>query len=261
LWEGDASSHSGWRRVGVTPRGRRNTAGDTLQGRGTAISTAREDTPIATAVAKLRARSSGQAPPDVTAVFDADERRLDAAGLPAGVVRPPIPFPDIDLHDMGGNVVSSATILAGRTTVVVFYRGTWCPYCNIALHAYRQLVPELRARGVSLIAVSPQKPEEPSEADPRDLPFPIFCDPGSKLADALSIMTTPTEDVRDAQAQLGFDLRTVNADHSAAIPMPTVALVDPSGVLRWIDAHPNYTTRTEPAQIIAALHLAAGVQP
>ncbi|WP_264037200.1 peroxiredoxin-like family protein [Mycolicibacterium tokaiense] len=167
----------------------------------------------------------------------------------------------MDLHDMSGNVVSSATILAGRTTVVVFYRGTWCPYCNIALHAYRQLMPELSARGVSLIAVSPQKPEVPSEVDAGDPPFPVFCDPGSKLADALGIMTTPTEAVRDAQTQLGFDLRAFNAGHSEAIPMPTVALVDSSGVLRWIDAHPNYTRRTEPAEILAALHLAAGGQP
>jgi peroxiredoxin len=162
---------------------------------------------------------------------------------------------------MSGNVVSSATILAGRTTVVVFYRGTWCPYCNIALHAYRQLMPELSARGVSLIGVSPQKPEVPSEADAGEPPFAIFSDPAGKLADALGILTTPTEAVRDAQAQLGFDLRAANADHSAAIPMPTVALVDSSGVLRWIDAHPNYTRRTEPAEILAALHLVAGGQP
>jgi peroxiredoxin len=195
-------------------------------------------------------------------VFEADRRRLDAAGVPSGIAQPPLPFPQADLLDVDGNVVSTRAILAGRTTVVVFYRGTWCPYCNIALHAYQQLLPELSARGVSLIAVSPQKPEGPRETgDTTDKRFPIYCDPGSKLADALGIMTTPTEAVRNAQAQLGFDLRAANADHTEAIPMPTVALVDPSGVLRWIDAHPDYTTRTEPAQIMAALHLAGGAEP
>ena len=194
-------------------------------------------------------------------------RPIDAGSTqpesPRGSRQPPSPFPDIDLLDTGGNVVSTRAILAGRTTVVVFYRGTWCPDCNIALHAYQQLLPELSARGVSLIAVSPQKPEVPREpALPLALPFPIFCDPGSKLADALGIMTTPTEAVRNAQAQLGFDLRAANADHTETIyrrrpsPGPKIHRASCDSIL----THPDYTTRTELAQIMAALHL-AGASP
>lgn len=219
---------------------------------GKIISTNRHASPIADEVAELHNRMSEQPPSDLMAVFTADQHRLQAVGIPAGVARPPSPFPDTDLVDADGNIVSTRTVLAGRTTVVVFYRGAWCPYCNIALRAYQLLLPELDGRGASLVAISPQKPDGPAgEADAS--PFRVLCDPGSTLASALGIVMTPGDRVLSAQAQLGLDLRAVNADGGTAIPMPTVALVDASGVLRWIDVHPDYTTRTEPEQILAAL--------
>ena len=188
------------------------------------------------------------------AVFDADQRRLAAAGVPSTVARPPTPFPVADLLDVDGTTATTCDVLAGRPSVVVFYRGAWCPFCNIALRAYQQLLPELTARGVSLVAVSPQKPDGSLSArEANELTFTVLSDPGCRLADALGIMTTTSDDVLTAQSALGLDLAGVNTEGTVAVPMPTVAIVDATGVLRWIDVHPDYTTRTEPEQILAAL--------
>ena len=78
-------------------------------------------------------------------------------------------------------------------------------------------------------------------------------DPGNVLADRLGILTTPSAQTRAAQAQLGLDLTAVNADGTPTLPMPTVVVADADHTIRWIDVHPDYTTRTEVTDIINVL--------
>jgi hypothetical protein len=87
-----------------------------------------------------------------------------------------------------------------------------------------------------------------------ELSYAVLSDPGNGIGHALGIVTRPTGRVQQAQASLGLDLSAENADGSHDLVMPTVTVVDAGGVLRWIDVHPNYTTRTAPAQIREALN-------
>jgi peroxiredoxin len=123
------------------------------------------------------------------------------------------------------------------------------------LRTYQEeLVPALNDRGVGLIAISPQKPDGSlSTREKNELSFTVLSDPGNQLATALGIRTAPTEGVQSAQAELGLDLTEVNADGTRDLPMPTTVLLDPEGTIRWIDVHPDYTTRTEPEQVLAAV--------
>lgn len=212
-------------------------------------------TPISDEVASFNHRMADQLLSDSMAAFGAEQRALEVAGVAATVARPGTTFPTAELLDISGQPIASTAVFGGRLTVVVFYRGAWCPYCNIALRTYqRDLVPALRGRGVNLVAISPQKPDgSVSAIEANELTFTVVSDPGNILASALGILTAPTEDAQAAQQRLGLDLRTVNADGTTEVPMPTVAIVDAAGVLRWIDVHPNYTSRTEPADVLAAL--------
>jgi peroxiredoxin len=107
---------------------------------------------------------------------------------------------------------------------------------------------------VGLIAVSPQVPDgSVSMQEKNDLTFTVVSDPGHQLARAAGILTAPSEEVRSAQLQLGLDLTEANADGTLTLPMPTTVIVDPDGTVRWADVHPDYTTRSEPEQILAAL--------
>ncbi|HVV89689.1 MAG TPA: peroxiredoxin-like family protein, partial [Solirubrobacterales bacterium] len=160
-----------------------------------------------------------------------------------------------ELLDIHGTPRSLSAMLGGASAVVVFYRGAWCPYCNIALRTYQgELLPALRERGIGLIAISPQKPDGSlTMQEKHDLDFAVLSDPGQALATAAGIITAPGPDGVKAQLELGLDLTEVNADGTTALPLPTVAIVAPDRTIRWLDVHVDYSTRTEPEQILAAL--------
>ena len=194
-------------------------------------------------------------PAEVMAAFAAERVSLDVAGVPAGVSAPGAPMPDGDLLDTHGAATSLAQVRAEGPAVVVFYRGAWCPFCNIALRTYQaELVPALAERGWAMIAVSPQKPDGSlSAAQTNELTYAVVSDPGNQLASALGILTTPSAEAAAAQQKLGLDLAEHNADGGTTLPMPTTVVVDATGVIRWIDVHPNYTTRSEVSDILAAV--------
>jgi peroxiredoxin len=212
--------------------------------------------PGADTAAKIR---SAEDPGRLRAVFGAELAALKAAGVPADVATAGMTMPDGDLLDVDGRRTSLAEAREGQAAVLVFYRGAWCPYCNIALRTYQSgLVPALADRDVRLIAISPQAPDGSlTMQELNELSFTVLSDPGNHIAGKLGILTRPTADTRDAQANLGIDIAAGNADGTDSLPMPTVVIVDAAGVIRWIDVHPDYATRTETEQILAALAAAA----
>jgi peroxiredoxin len=213
------------------------------------------DLSIAEQVAEHHGASAGQLPADVAEAFAAEQRDLAAAGLPSATAGPGDRMPGGKLLDVAGQPTSLAEALASRPGVIVFYRGGWCPYCNIALRTYQaQLVPALADRNIPLIAISPQTPDGSlSTKETKDLTFTVLSDPGNQIAGQLGILTAPSDGARAAQLQLGLDLTKVNADGTTTLPMPAVIVVDASGVIRWIDVHRDYTTRTEPDQVLQAV--------
>jgi peroxiredoxin len=200
-------------------------------------------------------QTAGHLPAEVLAVFDGEQKALDAGGTPAGVAEVGTPLPDGALLDVRGEPTTLAAARAGRAAVVVLYRGEWCPYCNVTLRVYQQdLVPALNEKGVELIAVSPQSPDGSlTMQEKHELTFTVLSDPGNQIAKALGVLTHPSESVRALHAQMGDIVAKGNADGTDGLPMPTVVVVDAAGTIRWIDVHPNYSTRTEVSEILAAL--------
>jgi peroxiredoxin len=210
---------------------------------------------IAEQVALLQEGIASRLPAEVIAQFASEQARLDDAGVPEAAAVAGSPMPDGDLLDAGGETVSLAKTIDGRPAVIVFYRGAWCPYCNLTLRTYqRQLIPALADRGVAFLALSPQSPDGSlSMQQSNELTFTVLSDPGNQVAGKLGILTAPSAEVRRARADLGLDVAAGNADGTDTMPMPTAVVVDRSGTIRWIDVHPNYTTRSEPAQILQAV--------
>jgi peroxiredoxin len=210
---------------------------------------------IADRVAAMRTETAGQLPDEVLSVFGAEQAQLGARGIPGGVAQPGELFGDFDLLDVYGVPTTLSSALDGRPAVVVLYRGVWCPYCNLALRAYQEgLAPTLTERGIALVAISPQKPDGSlSATEKNELTFTVVSDPGNTIAKRLGVTTAPSADALAAQRVLGLDLTDANADGTAGLPMPTVVVVDRDGRIGWIDVHPDYTTRTEVADILIAL--------
>src|SRR6201996_2456672 len=203
----------------------------------------------------LQAASAATLPADVSSAFADDRAALDARGVPTNTLTAGAVMPDGDLLDVDGAPTSLTGLRAGKPAVIVFYRGAWCPYCNIALRTYQaELVPGLAERGFELIAISPQKPDGSlTSAESNELTSSVASDPGNQIATALGVVFEPSSDSVAAQMKLGLDVTEVNADGGRALPMPTVVVIDAAGVIRWIDVHPNYTTRSEVPDILAAV--------
>jgi peroxiredoxin len=218
--------------------------------------TADTNATIADRVAQLQQGMAGQLSAHVFDVFGAEQADLQAGGVPAGVATPGAVMPDARLLDAHGEPTTLARAIGGRSAVVVLYRGAWCPYCNLTLRAYEEdLVPQLAQRGIALVAISPQKPDGSlSMQEKNGLTFTVLSDTGNQVAAGLGVLTAPNDDVRAAQRALGLELSEANADGTHGLPMPTVAVVDSAGIIRWIDVHPNYATRTEVADVLDALN-------
>jgi peroxiredoxin len=210
---------------------------------------------IAQRVAEMHATMAAEPPVEATSAFAREQAELAASGLPAGIAPAGTVLPDADLLDLHGTPTTLYAAAGDGTSVLVFHRGSWCPYCNIALSAYHeQLLPLLTGRGIRLVAVSPQKPDGSLSMQQKNgLGFTVVSDPGNAIAGRLGILTGPSEEARAAQLQLGLDLASVNADGTVTLPMPATVILDASHTVRWVDVHPGYTTRTESAQVINAL--------
>jgi peroxiredoxin len=204
---------------------------------------------------QLKAAAAEKLPDEVIAVFDQSIQDLLEQGVPSGALKVGDVLEPFALDDATGVRVTSDQLVETGPAVIVFYRGGWCPYCNLALRTYqRELLPELTAFGARLVAISPQSPDQSlSTAEKAGLEFTVLSDPGSRVARRIGISFQQADDVLAAQRKLGLDLAQVNAEGSVNLPRPTVLIAGPDRTVRFIDIQPDYTARTEVADILAAL--------
>jgi peroxiredoxin len=177
-------------------------------------------------------------------VDSAESAKFAAVGTTAG---------DFTLPDADGAAVGLADLTADGPAVLVFYRGQWCPYCNLTLRAYQaEVVPELGKYGARLAAISPQLPDgSVAVKESNELGFPVLSDVGNVVARAFGLTFTVDENVRSTMVKIGADLDKHNGGWELA--HPSVVVVDRDRVIRFADVHPDYTTRTEPAQLLEAV--------
>lgn len=188
-------------------------------------------------------------------VFSGEQAELRAAGVSAGALGTDDTAPDADLLTADGKTVTFSSVIDDAVTVVVFYRGAWCPYCNITLRAYQQdLLPALEKRGAQLVAISPQTADGTSQSQSNGtLDFTVLSDPGNVLADRFGIVTEPSAAAQEAHTQLGFSVSDSNADATARVPFPSVYVIDGAGRIRFADIRVDYTSRTEVTDIVRAI--------
>jgi len=203
----------------------------------------------------LNGQIKDQAPAEIFNAFAEQQRVLDATAERSEFVQAGDTLKAFTLTDATETPVSLDDLLAQGPTVFVFYRGAWCPYCNLTLRTYQQqLLPELDKLGARLVAVSPQTPDGSlSMKEKNELAFPVLSDIGNELARKLGITFTVSESDREVSQAVGNDLGEVNGTGSWELPHPTVLVVGTDGVVAFADVRPDYTTRTEPAAVLAAV--------
>ena len=205
------------------------------------------------ALADFRNQGMKVWPADLVAVLTKHPRDLVDSADPAKFAGVGATVDGFTLPDADGSGVSLDELTADGPAVLVFYRGQWCPYCNLTLRAYQaEVVPELEKHGARMAAISPQLPDgSVAVKESNELGFPVLSDVGNVVARAFGLTFTVGEDVRPTMIKIGADLEKHNGDWELA--HPAVVVVDSDRTIRFVDVHPDYTTRTEPDRILAAL--------
>lgn len=194
------------------------------------------------------------APAPVHAIMKRATDELIASGQAQRTLKVGDTAPVFTLNDPEGNPVSSAELLAKGPLVISFYRGVWCPYCNMELQALEEALPQYRELGANLVAISPQvQANSRKSVRQNHLTFPILSDVKSQVAEAFGLRFTLPDYLIDLYKGFGNDLPTFNDDARWVLPMPGRFVIGQDGLIKYAEVNPDYTLRPEPTDLLPAL--------
>lgn len=163
-------------------------------------------------------------------------------------------LPAIRLPNATGQTVAIQDLLTSGPVVISFYRGGWCPYCNLELKALQDKLPEIKALGAQLVAISPETPDASlSTAEKNELEFEVLSDEGNQVAKSLGLVFTLPEELRPIYSQFGIDIPAHNGNTTFELPLPATYVIATDGTVALAFADPDYTQRLEPSKVIDAI--------
>jgi len=149
--------------------------------------------------------------------------------------------------------IDLAAIAKTGTLVLIFYRGGWCPYCNVTLKAYADQYAGFQAAGANVVAITPELPEKAdTTAASAVLPFSIVIDRGNDFARSLGLVFALPPSLRPLYRQIGIDLVDWNGNESHELPVPATYVIDREGTVRWAFVEADFTQRADPDDVLAA---------
>ncbi|WP_448248446.1 peroxiredoxin-like family protein [Thalassotalea agariperforans] len=163
--------------------------------------------------------------------------------------------PSFELSDPEGKSISLDALLTKGPVVLTFYRGSWCPYCNLQLRALQARLKDIQALGATLVAISPQVPDGSMTRDEiSDMEFVILSDQDAKIASQYGIAwEVPEFLVEHMRVDRKLNLETINNGNGSILPIPATFVLSRDGEVIWRYVDVDYRTRSEPDDIIEAL--------
>ncbi|MBB5352187.1 peroxiredoxin [Haloferula luteola] len=207
---------------------------------------------------KLEARSAEadkQGDPAVRREFAKGIEAVAASGILDRALQVGDTAPDFTLKNALGQEVQLSKELTQGPVVLTWYRGGWCPYCNIALAALQEKLPEIRRAGAQLIALTPELPDKSlSTAEKNHLEFQVLTDLNHQVAKTYGIAFELTPTVRELYQKF-FDLTEFNGAEAghATLPLAATYIIGQDGKIQWAFLDADYRKRAEPADIVAFL--------
>lgn len=204
---------------------------------------------------ELAAKNGAKASPERRAAFAEGIEAVKRADIVGKALKVGAKAPDFTLNDSRGIPLTLSEALKSGPVVLTWYRGGWCPYCNVQLAAYQGILPQIEELGARLIAVSPELPDKSlTTAEKNGLKFTVLSDPGLKVADAYGLVFKLTPEVERLYAGF-FDMKEYNGPDAKTDELPLAATYVIAGdgtiVYAFLDA--DYKNRAEPREIIDAL--------
>lgn len=206
---------------------------------------------------QLEAMSAGSAkriPEEARAVMMKAAQELDAQGIGDNGLSVGDPFPEVGLQNSDGADFDLSSLLAKGPVLINFYRGGWCPYCNLELKAYQDELETVRSLGAELVAISPETPDRAeATAAKNQISYPVLTDPQNSLAEALGIVFTLPPELEKLYEMFGNNLPEAHGEDGWRLPIPATYVVGADGKIVFAHIARDYRTRVEPSEAIAAL--------
>jgi peroxiredoxin len=163
--------------------------------------------------------------------------------------------PAIVLGNAKGETVDVATMLNHGPVIVTFYRGGWCPYCNLELKAFQEILPQIKAAGASLVAISPERPDESlSTTEKNALTFEVLSDVGQKVGRAFGLVYEFTDELRSAYDGFKLDIPARNGTPGEwALPVSATYVIGSDGVISYANTDTDYRDRADPLDVLKTL--------
>ncbi len=202
----------------------------------------------------MQQQMSGQIPAETLAIMRDSTAALAGSGITENSLKAGDSIPAFTLLNARGEQVNSQALLEQGPLVLSFYRGGWCPYCNLELKALAEALPEIEAVGAQLVAISPELPgHELETVESHKIDFDVLSDVRNRVARMFGLVFTLAEELRPVYAGFGIDLPSCNGDASFELPMPATYVIGSDGVILHAFVNADYTQRMEPAEIIRLL--------
>lgn len=193
-------------------------------------------------------------PADIRKIVMDEAQKLAGSGITQNAVRVGMTAPDFLLPEARGRQVRLSDRWREGPVVLSFYRGGWCPYCNLQLAALQRVLPDIQSTGATLIAVSPQSPDNSlSTAEKLHLAFDVLSDREDRVAREYGLVFEVSEPLRNIYRDWGIDLPSWNRENSWELPVPATYVIDRNGVIVAAHIDTDYTRRMEPSDILSAL--------
>lgn len=202
----------------------------------------------------FRAEFVRKAPPGRAELYDAKVEEMRRTFPVDAALKKGDRAPEFTLPDATGQPVSLSERLRGGPAVVVFYRGGWCPYCNIQLRAYQNAFDDIAALGGRLLALSPQSPDGSlSTAEGNELRFDVLSDTGNTAARAFGIAYELPQELQATMRANGKALPGINGDDSWELPLTATYVIAQDGTIALAAVELDYRCRLPPEDVLAAL--------
>jgi peroxiredoxin len=163
--------------------------------------------------------------------------------------------PRIVLGNAKGETVDVGALLKKGPVIAAFYRGGWCPFCNLELKAFQEVLPEISATGASLVAISPEKPDDTlSTAEKNALTFDVLSDVGQTVGRAFGLVYDFTDELKSAYQGFGLDIPVRNGTSGEwALPVAATYVIDRDGSIVYAYTDVDYRDRADPRDVLEVL--------